>query len=63
MENWTADCSDEGKDTLGVRGRATITNQALVDREGSLYYYLPLTPRVSLPPPLQSAVQFSMSMQ
>jgi len=27
--------------------RAIITNQ--VDREGSSYYYLPLTPRVSLP--------------
>jgi len=39
-----------------------ITNQALVDREGSLYYYLPLTPRVSLPPPPQSAVQVATSM-
>jgi len=37
-------------------------NQALVDREGSSYYYLPLTPRVSLPSPSQSAVQVSMSM-
>jgi len=36
--------------------RATITNQALVDREGSSYY-LSLTPRVSLPPSPQSAVQ------
>jgi len=35
--------------------------RALVDREGSSYYYLPLTPRVSLPPPLQSAIQFCMS--
>jgi len=26
------------------------------------YYYLSLTPRVSLPPPLQSAVQFCISM-
>jgi len=33
-----------------------IINQALVDREGSLYYYIPLTPRVSLPPLPQSAV-------
>jgi len=29
--------------------RATIINQALVDREGSSYYYLLLTPCVSLP--------------
>jgi len=42
--------------------RATITNQALVGREESSYYYLPLTPRVSLPLPLPSAVQFRMSM-
>jgi len=41
---------------------ALITNQALVDREGSSYYFLPLTPRVSLPPPSQSAVPVSMSM-
>jgi len=31
--------------------RTTITNQALVDREGSSYYYLLLTPRVFLPSP------------
>jgi len=30
--------------------RATITNQTLVDRERSSYYYLPLIPRVSLYP-------------
>jgi len=35
---------------------------ALIDREGSYYNYLPLTPRVSLPPPPQSAVQVSVSM-
>jgi len=29
---------------------------ALIDREGSSYYYLPLIPRVSLFPPPQSAV-------
>jgi len=34
---------------------------ALIDREGSYYNYLPLTPRVFLPPP-QSAVQISISM-
>jgi len=27
--------------------RATPTNQALVDREESSYYYLPLSPRIS----------------
>jgi len=43
--------------------RVIITNQALVDREESSYYYLPLIPRVSLPPPPQSAVQVSMSME
>jgi len=42
--------------------RVIITNQTLVDREGSLYYYLSLTPRVSLSSPPQSAVQVSMSM-
>jgi len=41
--------------------RATITNQVLVDREGSKYYYLSFTPCVSLLPPLQSAVQVSMA--
>jgi len=35
---------------------------ALIDREESSCYYLPLTPRVSLPLPPQSAVQVSMSM-
>jgi len=35
---------------------------ALIDREGSYYYYLSLTPRVSLPPSPQSAIQVSMSM-
>jgi len=34
----------------------------LIDRERSSYNYLLLTPRVSLPPPPQSAVQISMSM-
>jgi len=29
--------------------KATLTNQALVNREGTIYYYLPLTPRVSTP--------------
>jgi len=32
-----------------------------VDREGNSYYYLPLTPRMSLPSLSQSAVQVSMS--
>jgi len=39
------------------------TRMALVNKEESSCYYLPLTPRVSLPLPLQSAVQFSMSME
>jgi len=34
----------------------------LIDREESSCYYLPLTPRVSLSPSPQSAVQVSMSM-
>jgi len=35
---------------------------ALVDREENSYYHLPLTPRVSLPSSLQSAIQVSMLM-
>jgi len=34
--------------------KATITNQILIDREGSSYYYLPLTPRVFTPTTLIS---------
>jgi len=38
----------------------TIINQALVDKEGSSYYYLPFTPRV--PPTTAISSPFYMSM-
>jgi len=50
----------QNPDWLLLLCRAELTNQALVDKEET-YYYLPLTSRVFLPPPLSSAVQFCMS--